>query len=281
MSARRSLHVVTGKGGVGKSTVAAAIALALVARGERVLAVELGGPGGLARVLGPSSPVPVIAIDGAAALAEYLTRKVRLGRLGPRLLAHPLYRAFAAAAPGVRELLAMGKIRDELVLQDRWDAVVVDAGASGHALEHLRMPASAARAFGAGLIHREAEVNAALLRDRAICRVHVVATPEEMPLREAAQVITTLAALDLPLGAVLVNQCRPIAPAGLDAALERLDGELRTIARGARAWERIQERGIATFEGETGVAVMRLPRVWRGDVARALAVACDAVAVAA
>jgi anion-transporting ArsA/GET3 family ATPase len=109
----------------------------------------------------------------------------------------------------------------------------------------------------------------------------VVATPEEMPLREAAQVITTLAALDLPLGAVLVNQCRPIAPAGLDAALERLDGELRIIARGARAWERIQERGIATFEGETGVAVMRLPRVWRGDVARALAVACDAVAVAA
>ncbi len=277
MPARRALHVVTGKGGVGKSTVAAAIALALAARGARVLAVELGGAGGLGRVLGVPSPVPVMAVDGAAALAEYLTRKVRLGRLGPRLLAHPLYRAFAAAAPGVRELLAMGKVRDELVLQDRWDAVVVDAGASGHALEHLRMPAAAARAFGAGLVHREAAVNAALLRDRAICRVHVVATPEEMPVREALQVVAALAALDVPLGAVIVNQCRPVAPAGIDAAIARLEGELAAIARRARGWERIQERGVAVLEAESGCRALRLPRVWTGDVARVLAGPCEEV----
>ncbi|MBZ0233023.1 MAG: P-loop NTPase, partial [Deltaproteobacteria bacterium] len=237
----RKLHVVTGKGGVGKSTVAAAIALALAARGQRVLAIELGGPGGLARILGAAAPSIDITGTGAAALAEYLTRKVRLGRFRGRLLAHPLYRAFAGAAPGVRELLAMGKVRDELVLQDRWDAVVVDAGASGHALEHLRMPAAAARAFGAGLVHREAAVNAALLRDRAVCRVHVVATPEEMPVREALQVIGTLATLDVPLGAVIVNQCRPVAPDGVDAAIARLDGELAATARRARGWEQIQE----------------------------------------
>lgn len=269
--------MVTGKGGVGKSTVAAAIALALAARKARVLAIELDGSGGLGRALGSASPVPWMSIDGAAALAEYLTRKVRLGRLGPRLLAHPLYRAFAAAAPGVRELLAMGKVRDELILHDRWDAVVLDAGASGHALEHLRMPAAAARAFGAGRVHREAEVNAALLRDRAICRVHVVATPEEMPVREAMQVVTALAAMEIPLGAVIINQCRPAAPYGIDAAIAQLDGELAALARRARGWERIQERSVVVLEDERGTRALRLPRVWSGDVASTLAGWCGVV----
>ena len=282
LSSARALHFVTGKGGVGKSTVAAALALALVERGGRVLAIELGEPAGLCRVLattppGPGAIVPVggaaglslATFDGAAALAEYLTRRMHLGRLGRRVMAHPLYRGFVAAAPGVRELLVIGKIRDELVLQrdgarPRWDAIVVDAGASGHALEHLRMPAAAAAAFATGLVHREAEVNAALLRDHARCAVHVVATAEELPLREAAQVIAALRGLGLAVGAVLVNRCRPEAPPGVDDAIARLrglaDGDvadgpgraaraaLADVGARARTWEAIQAHGVAALE---------------------------------
>ena len=298
----RVLHFITGKGGVGKSTVTAALALGLVARGARVLAIELGEPAGLCRVLatlppGPGAIVPVAAarglslatFDGAAALAEYLTIRMHLGRWGKRMMEHPLYRAFVAAAPGVRELLVVGKIRDELVLQrdgdrPRWDAVVVDAGASGHALEHLRMPAAAATAFGTGLVHREAEVNAELLRDHVRTAVHVVATAEEMPLREAGQVIATLRGHGLPVGAVLINQCRPEAPPALDDALARLDAltapttaaaeleawtaaraGLRAVAARAQAWAQIQTRGIAALEAEARVRAVRLARLWVAD----------------
>ena len=260
---RGPLHFVTGKGGVGKSTVAAALAIAAARRGARVLAVELGEPAGLARILaGAPEPVTVACFEGAAALGEYLTRKVHLGRLGKVILEHPIYRAFVGAAPGLRELMAMGKIRDELILQRRWDVVVVDAGASGHALEHLRMPAAAARAFGAGRVHREAERNAELLRDPGRCAVHVVATAEEMPVREAVQVVTSLRALELPVGELFVNLCRPVAPPGIDVVIEGLGAALAPLARRARSWERIQELQIAGLEADTGARAVRLPRAW-------------------
>jgi anion-transporting ArsA/GET3 family ATPase len=289
----RRLHVVTGKGGVGKSTVAAALALAAARRGRRVLAIELDEPGGLCRIFGRTpAAAGVIAdsergvalawFDGAAALAEYLLRKVRLGSLARPLLEHPLYRAFVEAAPGVRELLAMGKVRDEVVLQrdgarPRWDVVVLDAGSSGHALEHLRMPAAAARAFRSGRVHREAARNAAFLRDATTTVVHVVALGEEMPLREAAQVVAALRGSELAaIGAVLVNQCRPPAPAGVDVAVTRLPaGAIADELVRARGWERIQEAGIAGFEAETGEAVVRLPWLPLGadGLARASALA--------
>jgi anion-transporting ArsA/GET3 family ATPase len=265
----RTLHYVTGKGGVGKSTVAAALALAIAARGDRVLAIELDGPGGLRRIL-EGSEVPVESFDGARAFAEYLERRMHLGRLARAVMAHPLYGAFVEAAPGLGELMVIGKVRDALVLQRRWDAVVVDAGSSGHALEHLRMPAAAQRTFTSGRVHREAAANAALLRDPAVCAVHVVAIPEEMPLREAAQTVAALRALELPVGAVIVNLCRPRAPAGVDDAIARLAGPLAAVARRARSWERIQEQGIAGL----GVAAARLPRIWGVSalgLARALA----------
>ena len=302
----RALHVVTGKGGVGKSTVAAALAIGLAGTGRRVLAIELGRAAGLCRTLAtrPMAPgaiatvltTPGLAVayfDGAVALAEYLTRRMRLGRLGRAVMAHPLYRGFVAAAPGVQALLAMGKIRDELVLQrlgagPRWDAVVVDAGASGHALEHLRMPAAAAATFTGGLVHREAEVNARLLADPAITAIHVVATPEELPVAEAEQVIARLRALGLPIGALYANLCRPVPPADVAAALAALDARgdacgdaLAAVARRAVAAAGEQAGALAGLDG-LGATVTRLPRRWLPDelaLARALAPAVLAAAI--
>jgi len=266
------LHFVTGKGGVGTSTIAAAIAITAAARGARTLAIELGQPGGLSRMLRGHAAITIDCYEGAAALAEYLARKVRLGRLVRAVTQHPLYDAFVGAAPGLRELMAIGKIRDAFVLQDRWDVVVVDAGASGHALEHLRMPAAAEDAFDGGRVHREAAVNAALLRDRARVAIHVVATPEEMPLREAAQTIGALRALDLATGALFANQCAVPPPPGVDDAIARISDPLVAAPlRAARSWAWIQEEGLAAVERELGVIAVRLPKIRGADPARALA----------
>ncbi len=289
---RVRLHLVTGKGGVGKSTVSAALALAASGAGARVLAIELSGPGGMCRIFGatPASPGTVLQVangvwlsyfDGAAALAEYLTRKVHLGALLDVVLESPIYRAFVSAAPGARELMAIGKVRDELRRRDgvqhHWDAVIVDAGASGHALAYLRIPGAASRAFGSGRVHRESARIDELLRDPAQTALHVVATPEQMPLAEAAHIIEVARdELAVPVGALVLNQCRPGAPAGVDAAIDELvasgaDAAIVRAVRGARGWERIQERGVAEVEAGVGLRGLRLPRVWRPNVATELA----------
>lgn len=282
-----SLHFVTGKGGVGKSTVAAALALDLANEG-RVLAIELSPPAGLSRLLevrparpGEPTPVPgrpslhVTYFDGETALAEYLRNTVRLGPLLDRVFEHPLYRAFVRSAPGLQELMAIGKVRDELRrwqgLRHRWDAVVVDAGATGHAFEHLRMPAAAAETFRAGLVHREASRIRDLLQDPQRTSVHVVALPEEMPLEEAIRIVDELGELGLPLGQLVINRCREPAPEGLDAHVRTLDGlapdppldqaraSMREVISRTLGWLRIQEEGIAELERRTGRSTRRLP----------------------
>lgn len=284
----RRLHFVLGKGGVGKSTLAAALALAGHRRGARVLAIELGAPGGLSRALGAQPPGPggIVAtpsgvrvswFDGAAALAEYLTLVVRLGGLLDKVFAHPLYRAFVDAAPGLKELTAMGKVRDEFSLQKehgqpRWDVVVVDAGASGHAIEHLRMPSAAADTFHSGRVHRESRRIHALFGDPGQTSIWVVATPEEMPLKEAGESVERLADAGLGVAHVVVNRCRALAPQGVEpalAALEALPADdaarraardaLLLSARRALGWQHIQEQGIAALADRTGARPLRLP----------------------
>lgn len=272
------LHFVLGKGGVGKSTVAAALALAKREQGARVLCIELDAPGGTSSALGEALTTPGALVhsrsgvvltyfDGAAALAEYLRRKVHLGRLTDVVLEHPLYAAFVQAAPGVRELLAIGKVRDELVLQKRWDVVVVDGGASGSALEHLRMPGAAAHAFRRGRVQREARRVHGVLADPKTTSIHVVATAEEMPILEAAETSRRIRyELGLPLGRVIVNRCLSPAPEGVEACLSRLEhtpgsAGLVTAARRALGWERIQERAIQRLERACGLVALRLPRL--------------------
>jgi anion-transporting ArsA/GET3 family ATPase len=255
--------------------------VAAVRHGQRVLAIELDAPGGLARSLGADvarpgqvvlapSGVSTTWFDGAAALAEYLQRVVRLGAALDAVFAHPLYRAFVAAAPGLRELMAVGKIRDELLLQkDRWDIVVVDAGASGHAIEHLRMPLAAAGTFRSGRVHRESKRIHSLLSDPELTAVHVVATAEEMPIAEAAESVGRLRELQLPIGRLLVNQCRERPPPGVERLIARLDArpegttrdQLAITARRALGWIDIQERSIARLLRETGHEPLRLPHV--------------------
>jgi len=247
--------------------------------------VELGAPAGVADLLGArpvehGKPVAVEAglhlayFDGEQALAEFLRRRVPFAGLLEAAIAHPLYQAFVSAGPGVRDLMAIGKVRDELLALSggprRWDLLVLDAGASGHALQMLGMPAATARTFSRGLAHREATKLARFLSDPARTAVHVVALPEQMPLEEATTVVQRVREMGLPLGRLVVNQCRPPAPAAADAAalaLQRIAAGLpgrealsATITRDL-GWLQIQEQGIERLRRRTDCPVERMPRL--------------------
>lgn len=279
-----TFELIVGKGGVGKSTLAAALATRHALDGSRTLAVELGAPAGLGRALGvrpvaagvPTEVSPGLWyawIDGENALAEYLALILPVRRLLAAVLDSRVYKYFVAAAPGLKELMTIGKLwyehERELDSAKVWDRMVVDAGASGHSLQYLRMPDVAAKTFSSGLVHRETSKILELLRDPDRTAVHVVATPESMPLVEAAEIVAKLRGeLALPLGTVFVNRCKPSPPDGAAEALDDLERRASeeltdAIASGRRAlgWYAVQEEAIAEFTSDTGVRVHRLPAI--------------------
>jgi anion-transporting ArsA/GET3 family ATPase len=199
----RRLVVLTGKGGVGKSTVGAALALAARDRGKRVLLVEVAAPLEAARRLGghasrgrEAEPLPglfTLNLDPQAVMDEYVRHVVKLDLFARRILASPIYARFFAAAPGLKELMVLGKImvledaRKRLSREPLYDLVVVDAPATGHGLAYLKVPLAASRAVPVGPIGHNARRILTLLRDPKRTALVVVATPEEMAYVEAVE----------------------------------------------------------------------------------------------
>jgi anion-transporting ArsA/GET3 family ATPase len=229
----RRLHFVVGKGGVGKTTVAAALALMLARQGKRVLAIEMDVGGRLPTVLGGDGTAPtpvelsrglfVQSLDGRTALEEYLGLVVPVKRLLSTVFSSRIYQYFVAAAPGLKELMTVGKIWYEATREDNgrpaWDAIVVDAPATGHSVQYLRMPQAARDTFGAGLVQREAARVVDLLQDAETTAVHLVTLAEEMPVAETLETHAQLReTLHMPLGWVVANRVhrRAFAPALLD-----------------------------------------------------------------
>jgi anion-transporting ArsA/GET3 family ATPase len=199
----RRLVVLTGKGGVGKSTVGTAIALAARDRGKRVLIVEVAAPVEAARLLGgrASRGKEVEVLPGLFtlnlqprdAMDEYVRHVVKLDLLARRILESPVYHRFFAAAPGLKELMTLGKV---MVLEEAkarlggrpaWDLVVLDAPATGHGLAFLKVPLAASSAVPVGPVGHNARRVLSLLRDPARTALVVVAIPEEMAVVEALQ----------------------------------------------------------------------------------------------
>jgi anion-transporting ArsA/GET3 family ATPase len=152
----------------------------------------------------------VVAVDGRAALEEYLGLVIPVKRLLATIFSSKVYQYFVAAAPGLKELMTVGKIWYEATREEEgrpaWDAIVVDAPATGHSLQYLRMPQAARETFGVGLVQREATRIAELLRDARTTAVHLVTLAEEMPVAETLESRAQLQALGLPLGHVIVNR---------------------------------------------------------------------------
>jgi anion-transporting ArsA/GET3 family ATPase len=214
----------TGKGGVGKSTMAAATAVLAANLGRRVLLIEVDAKGDVPaqfeqRAVGftPREVYPgvlALAMDTEASLREYLKVNLRvpvLGRLGP--LARVLD-FVAEAAPGVKEILTIGKIaweiRESIEGRADHDIVIVDAAATGHIVAQLGAADAIQELVDVGPLREQTRWVADLIADPAITAVNIVTTPEEMPVVETIELVARLRAeVEAPLGVVIVNRVLP------------------------------------------------------------------------
>jgi len=257
LSAAR-LHVVTGKGGVGKTTVAAALALALASTGKRVLLAEVEGRQGLSQTfdvppLGTDEVRLVshpsggelwgLSVDAKAALLEYLQLFYKLGRAGTALEKVGAIDFATTIAPGVRDVLLIGKIY-EAAGRPRggrgggskggalhYDAVVLDAPPTGRAVRFLNVNAGVADVARMGPIKSQADSITRMLHDRRTL-VHMVTLLEEMPVQESLDGLRDLEAVGLHIGALVVNQIRePRLTAANLAALHGADDDLDELLR--------------------------------------------------
>lgn len=224
----RRLLVVVGKGGVGKTTVACALGLTAAQLGKRVLIAEVDGVGRAAYLLGVEpaavgqakavkATLSVMSIEGSRALEEYLQIIVPIKRVLQLVFASRIYQYFVAAAPGLKELMTIGKIWFEAERVDEesgrplWDMVIMDAPATGHSLQYLGMPRAAHEVFQAGLVGRESQRLIDLLSDPERCAINLVTTAEEMPVNETLEMYDRLRGdLAMPLGWLFVNRVHQV-----------------------------------------------------------------------
>ena len=228
----RKLLFVTGKGGVGKTTIAAALALLASRRGKRTLVCEVDAKGNLADFFetGPTAFEPrqiepdlfAMSMDTEASLKEYLALQLRiplLARLGP--LARTLD-FLANAAPGVKEILTVGKLVWE-VRERHYDLVVVDAAATGHIVGQLRAPQAINELVSVGMVHQQTDWMLSILEDPPTTGVVITASPEEMPVVESLELVERLADTDVDVAAVVVNRVLPeLFGRGEEEVFERL-----------------------------------------------------------
>jgi anion-transporting ArsA/GET3 family ATPase len=209
---RRRLIFVTGKGGVGKTTVALALGLAAARAGLRTIVADLQGEGDpQEREIAPG--LFRVSVDPQSAMEEYLLLKVN-GAAGLALRQSKLFSSFAMATPGMRELLCMGKLWELAQLERRtadaapYGLVIVDAPASGHGAAILRTPRMFAELARVGPIANQAQAIAGTIADPAFTSVVAVSTPEEMPVNETFELRDALAAAPDPhaLEVVVLNR---------------------------------------------------------------------------
>jgi anion-transporting ArsA/GET3 family ATPase len=247
----KRLVFVTGKGGVGKSTVAIALGLLAARRGRRTIVAELAsqervqhlfsenGEREQFRELELAPSLFTISIDPQGAMEEYL--RVKAGPIGQALGSSRLFQAFAMATPGMRELLSIGKVWELAQLDRRtrggapYDLVIVDAPATGHGVGLLRTPRTFADIARVGPIAHQGRTIADTIADPEFTGVVAVATPEEMPVNETLTLAGELARDRLPLDLVIVNALYPARfEPGEIAELDRALSEARSpLARSA------------------------------------------------
>ncbi|MFI6419623.1 ArsA family ATPase [Streptomyces sp. NPDC050842] len=222
------LQVVSGKGGTGKTTVAAALALALATEGKRTLLVEVEGRQGIAQLFETEAlpyeerkiavapgggEVYALAIDAERALLDYLQMFYKLGSAGRALKKLGAIDFATTIAPGVRDVLLTGKACEAVRRREKhgghtYDHVVMDAPPTGRITRFLNVNDEVAGLARIGPIHNQAQAVMRVLKSPETA-VHLVTLLEEMPVQETADGIAELRAAELPVGRVVVNMVRP------------------------------------------------------------------------
>ena len=285
--------MVTGKGGVGKTTVAAALGLVAARRGQRTIVAEvarrddvsraLGGEGIQEEELAPG--LHHLSIDPERAMELYLTDQLP-SALAELLASSRTFTYMAAATPGMRELLTVGKVW-ELAQEDRrapgarpYDLVVLDAPATGHGVAILSAPRTFARTARVGRIARQGRTIDAMVTDPARTGVIAVARPEEMPVTETLSLQDALRdEVGLEVGLVVANAVLPQRfSAAETVALETApDGPEVRAARHAGARARAQRTQLRRLRRGARAPVPTLPFVFDGDPMARLALELERV----
>jgi anion-transporting ArsA/GET3 family ATPase len=298
ISPRTKLHVVTGKGGTGKTTVAAALALALAGTGRKVLLIEVESRQAIAQLF-DRPPMPYseerltgttnggqlfgLAIDPEQAMIEYLEMFYGLKRSARGLKKMGAVDFVTTLAPGLRDVLLTGKVKEAVVRSDGsgknvYDTVVLDAPPTGRIARFLDATQEIAKLTKIGAINKQSEGVITLLHGRRT-QVHFVTLLEEMPVQETIDAANELFDLGFQLGAVVVNRVRPRLltddQVGADGkvdvkALGAALGELDLDAAHARAFakemadyaarQRIQDENLARLDE------VELPRIVLPDL---------------
>lgn len=302
---RARLHVVTGKGGTGKTTVAAALALALATGGRRVLLIEVEGRQGIAQLF-DTQPLPyaekriasapgggevrALHVDVEAALLEYFAMFYNLGFAGRTLRRMGAIEFATTLAPGLRDVLLTGKVKETVGRTDstgrhEYDAIVLDAPPTGRIVKFLDVTKAMADLAKVGPIKGQSDGVVRLLHSQDTA-VHLVTLLEEMPVRETIEAVAELSAADLRPGAVLVNRVRPprlparsvtpaaggrvdasrvragLTSAGLDLAPEDIEGLVgETVEHAIRV---VTEQSAREQLAEIDLPAIELPDITEG-----------------
>jgi anion-transporting ArsA/GET3 family ATPase len=274
----KRLVLVTGKGGVGKTTVAAALGLAAARRGKRVVLCEVAGHDRLSPLV---PELTTVSVDPDEAKQEWLRYQLRSRTLASVLGGSRLFQYLTAAAPGLSELVTIGKVWDLAQLERRtggtvFDVAIVDAPATGHALAMLRSPSTFAAVARVGPVGRHAATIDRSLRDPEHTGVLTVALPEEMPVNETVEFERALERdLDMAIDAIVVNA---VHPARFDAkearAIEEAGGGGR-VAKAALAAAlsehrraRAEHAQVRRLRRAATAPVATLPRVFEPELGR-------------
>jgi anion-transporting ArsA/GET3 family ATPase len=285
----RKLLYVTGKGGVGKTTVAAAIGLAAAQLGRRTIVCEVAEQDRMSRAFARQGVRPeqevelapdlwAITVDPTKALEEWLGKQLGGGPTG-RILGHShAFQYFVAAAPGAKELITIAKVW-ELAQRERWDRhnrtydlVVVDAPASGHGVAMLTTPRTFGEIARVGPIRRQAVNVSRMLSDPSRTGYLAVALPEEMPVNETIDLEARLRqAVGLGLDAIVVNGMWPQRFTAHDVTKLRAaaqDGGGPAVRAALAAHERVkaQRAQLRRLEAGSDAPVTALPFVFESEL---------------
>jgi anion-transporting ArsA/GET3 family ATPase len=286
--------IVAGKGGVGKTTVTAALARAAARQGRRALIVEVEGKSGLANMFGAEDlgydEITLADADEVAGTADIRARTLTsdeamleyleshgMSRVAKRLVSSGAIDTLATAAPGIKDILVLGKVK-ALERADEGTLIVLDAPAAGHAITFLRAAQGLLDAVRVGPIHNQAVEVMELLTDADRCQVVLVTLPEETPVNELVETAFNLEdQVGVALGPVVVNGLYPARP-GLDrdpataageAGVTLREGEAEALAAAAdfrRHRVQLQTEQVARLADQLPLPQLRLPFLFGAEL---------------